>query len=303
MKVSVCVPTVGREYAYDTFRSLSKQTVKPHEVVIVNQGETPFENLEAFGIPIRQIMSPEKGLSRARNVALNEFTGDWIVFIDDDEEANAEWIEQIQKLAQAYPEAGIIGGSYYPPIRHDDSASFVSRLYPHGDTLLTAENLFAPTEIPDFFLDVWGGNFAVRKDVVEAIGGFDVAMGRGSKAFNGGEDTDYLIRAVTKGFAALTSCRVVIYHTHGARPHSPDLEKELIEMATLLRWKSEQDPSTHSPAITSRLVPYGKKKAAVAALCRGVLFNDQLWRKEAHDKMLETLNREWKLENGCLVRK
>lgn len=302
-KISVAIPSIGRDTLSATLRSLSRQTMAPHEVLVVNQGPRDVEHRETWDMPIRWLHQDIKGLSRARNHALSSFTGDWIFFTDDDQEVNAEWVEQLSQLIDAYPEVSIFGGVYFAPIRHDFEASFVTQSYALGDVLINRENYLRGNVLPHIQNDIWGGNFALSRACVEKIGFYEEAMGRGSNAFSAGEDTDYMMRVISAGMLGLLSCRLIIYHTYGARPYSASLEEELIETAAVLHWKSKQPNSPVASELAERMVPYGKKKATLAKLSGGKLFKDQAQRKALFEKTTDLLNREWVLEAGYIKRK
>lgn len=303
MRISVTVPTLGKPTLWHTLRSLERQTRLPDEVVIVNQGPPDLASQLDFKLPIRVVDMNVKGLSRARNAALEVFEGDWIMSLDDDEEANAEWVEQLEKLAEAYPEADMAGGPYLPPIRHDASASFVSVLYVHGDVLVDRQTFMEPTGIPNSFNDIWGGNFALSRKLVEAVGPYDTWLGRGSGGMDAGEDTDYTVRAISKGFIGISSARMIIYHTYGARPYSPTLLKDTVEGNAVTIWKSQQPGTSILPEVAARFFPYGRKKAALAKLSGAKLFGEQAERKQLFEACLERLTREFRLENDLMVRR
>jgi len=54
-----------------------------------------------FPLPIRYVHAPAKNISLARNAALDAVNTPWLLFIDDDETADADWLEEIMALAPA----------------------------------------------------------------------------------------------------------------------------------------------------------------------------------------------------------
>lgn len=301
IRVSVAVPTLGRESLWPTLRSLERQTVRPYEVLVVNQGSDISGQLAKLDLPTRLIQTCEKGVARARNAALDEFTGDWVLFTDDDQEANAEWIEQLTALAQAFPEASLMGGVVLPPVRVMPD-EYVSECYAIGETLIDRSNHLTPSAIAGYPLDVWGGNCAFSRLCVDRVGRFDVALGRGSGYFTAGEDTDYVMRAITSGLTALLSCRLVVVHTHGARPRSNDLWEEACETSAMLVWKARHAPEIVAPELAERLFPYGRKKAALHRMTGGRAFASHGDRKRVFESALAKLDAEWTLKDGMLAR-
>lgn len=302
MRISVTIPTLGKPTLLHTLRSLERQTMRPHEVILVNQGEPGLADRLNFDLPIKVVEQSVKGLSRARNGALAVFEGDWIMSLDDDEEANAEWVEQLAVVADAYPEANFVGGPYLPPVRYDSSQGFVACLYVHGDTFIDKETYMRPTGIPDCVNDVWGGNFAFSRVLVEKVGLYDVFLGRGSGFMDAGEDTDYMVRAVSKGFNGVLTPRMIIYHTYGIRPYSPTLLKDTVEGGAVTVWKSLQPGNGIDPDVAARFFPYGRKKVVLSKLTGSKVFGEHAERKEIFEACLARLSREFKLENDLLVK-
>lgn len=302
-RISVAIPTMGRDTLMATLRSLERQTVLPHEVLIVNQGPKDLEQRASFDLPMQFLHQDARGLSRARNRALQTFSGDWVLFTDDDQEVNAEWVEQLGVLAAAYPEASIIGGAVLPPPRYNAAEEFVSQLYVHGEIVIDIENYLRPEPVPGLQNDVWGGNFALSRSCVDKVGLYDEAFGRGSGVFDVGEDTDYMMRVISAGLIGLLSCRLIIYHTYGGRPHSPQFTKDTVEMAAALLWKSRQENAPILPEVAQRLFPYGRKKELVSRFSAGKLFGEHKVRKEVFDNATEMLDRYYTLNGGLLARK
>ena len=55
---------------------------------------------------------------------------------------------------------------------------------------------------------------AMKRDVIDALGGFDTGLGPGAKA-GVGEDLDFLYRALRSGFKIVYSPDVHVFHGHG----------------------------------------------------------------------------------------
>lgn len=303
MKISVGIPTVGRDTLAHTLRSLERQTVAPHEVIIINQGDPELPARMPSLPNATFVHQPVRGLSRARNAAFDRFTGDWIAFIDDDEEANAEWIEQIGLAIAAYPQVDFLGGVYFLPVGHNRDEGFCSELYALGEQLITKETWLRTMGHPTFQRDAWGGNCMFSRKCFETVGYYDEWLGRGAPDFISGEDTDYALRSLSAGLTGLVSCRIIIYHTYGTRPYSSEMEKEHATLGAVAKWKSERDPAKVSPELAQLVFPFGKKKAGVATLTGGRVFGDHLSQKQAFDEAMALLEREYTVEAGRLQKR
>ncbi|MBW2693612.1 MAG: glycosyltransferase family 2 protein [Deltaproteobacteria bacterium] len=59
--------------------------------------------------PIRYCVEPRQNIALARNRALSEASGEWVLFIDDDEVADENWVSEYLKLAEREPCDGAFG--------------------------------------------------------------------------------------------------------------------------------------------------------------------------------------------------
>src|SRR5436190_2198533 len=97
-RVSVLIPTVDRyPYLRILLGQLRRQTVRPLEIIIIDQtaADRRQEDLfEEFGdLPLRVICQDQPGQCTSRNAGLQMACGDYILFIDDDDEVKPDLIE------------------------------------------------------------------------------------------------------------------------------------------------------------------------------------------------------------------
>jgi glycosyltransferase involved in cell wall biosynthesis len=86
--ISVVIPCYnGARYLPETLASVLRQTLPPHEVIVVDDGSTDDSAAVAasFGPPVRVLRQPNQGESVARNRGIDEARGNWIAFIDADD--------------------------------------------------------------------------------------------------------------------------------------------------------------------------------------------------------------------------
>lgn len=301
MKISVAIPTVGRDSIKATLRTLERQTYRPFEVLVINQGRPAPKEWLDFDLPLRILNQSERGVARARSCALDSFSGDWVLFTDDDQEVNAEWCEQLVKLIESYPGATFFGGSVFPPPIYDKATEFVSQLYIPGEIVLDESTYLRPFDTSGMLADLWGGNYALSRTCVDAVGTYDEFLGRGSGFCEAGEDTDFAMRAITKGFTGILSCRLIVYHTYGVRPIEENSGEEPIEVAALLAWKARRDPANVSPILASRLQAYGRKKAVLARVTGGKLYGGEAQRESVYLNMTARLDSGYRVVDGRIV--
>ncbi|MCL7764215.1 glycosyltransferase family 2 protein [Polaribacter sp. Z014] len=89
--VDVLIPTLGRkEHLYNVLKDLSKQTVLPEKVIIVEQNglESSVSELDYLNnnwpFKIDHTFIHQLGACNARNIALSKVTSNWVFFADDD---------------------------------------------------------------------------------------------------------------------------------------------------------------------------------------------------------------------------
>ena len=92
--VSVIIPTLNRyEYLRDVLLDLEKQTYKTFEVIIVDQSDDfNCDFYQNFDLEIQLIHQKEKALWLARNTAIRESKGDYMLLFDDDSRVDEDWI-------------------------------------------------------------------------------------------------------------------------------------------------------------------------------------------------------------------
>jgi glycosyltransferase involved in cell wall biosynthesis len=94
--VSVIIPTLNRyRYLKDVLKDLELQDYSNFEVIVVDQSE-PFQKdfFEEFQLNLNVIHQEEKALWLARNRAVQQSQGDYILLFDDDSRVDTDWISQ-----------------------------------------------------------------------------------------------------------------------------------------------------------------------------------------------------------------
>ena len=65
------------------------------------------------GITARIVCEPELGLYAARHRAIRETDGDWIIFVDDDNELRPDYVSEGVRFISEHPEVGCFGVSFF----------------------------------------------------------------------------------------------------------------------------------------------------------------------------------------------
>jgi len=106
--------------------SLLGQSIKPSEIVVVNNGQDQ-ETLDLLKkYPVRVIDDSTKRLSYLFNLGWRNCQNEIIAFIADDAKADKKWLENILTTLQRYPKAAAVSG---PVISTCYPAGEMHRLY------------------------------------------------------------------------------------------------------------------------------------------------------------------------------
>jgi len=120
-KISVVIPVYnGEAFISDAIQSVLKQTVRPYEVIVVNDGSVDgtAEKLALFGTRITVISIPNGGVSNARNVGIQASSGELIAFLDADDIWYEDKLERQLEVFERYPDLGFCCCDYVFLIKH-----------------------------------------------------------------------------------------------------------------------------------------------------------------------------------------
>ena len=107
-KISVIIPLYNKESAIEnTVSSVLKQTYKNFELIISDDGSTDnsssiIKRMALDDKRIKYFYKSNGGVSSARNYGLSKAVGDWVVFIDADDEMLPNNLEHLHSLVANY---------------------------------------------------------------------------------------------------------------------------------------------------------------------------------------------------------
>jgi len=106
MKISVIIPTFNRSKTiFRAIDSILKQTYKPYEIIVVDDGSTDgTKDLVINKYPsIKYFYQSNNGVSKARNKGVHESKGEWIAFLDSDDEWLPKKLQEQKKNLEQNP--------------------------------------------------------------------------------------------------------------------------------------------------------------------------------------------------------
>jgi glycosyltransferase involved in cell wall biosynthesis len=200
--ISLIVATVGRvEELGRLLASLEAQTSGDFEVIVVDQN--PDGRLLPLlaghpRLPLRHLRS-EPGLSRARNAGLRAARGDLLAIPDDDCWYPPGLLSSVGAWFGAHPAFALLSAAVRTASGAPSGPRSPARSCPCNRT-----NVWRCAVSTALFL---------RRKVADSIGEFDESLGVGSPSiYQSGEETDYILRALARGFAMWYEASLIVHH-------------------------------------------------------------------------------------------
>lgn len=222
--------------------------------------------LAAHADRIRVLHEPVQGPAAARNCGLRAATGEIVAFTDADCTVDPAWLRALVP-ALADPGVGAVGGRILSRRPCNVIEAFGERIHDHARAIHEAR--------PPYVITM---NWASRRAVLEALGGFNAALPRSS-------DVDGSYRLLAAGYRLAYAPRAVVYHRNERTPwglvhegyvhavHAPRvraLHAELLQTAQ--RTPAAPRPSDIAPSLPHwtdplwwRLFKFGKRLGSLHA--------------------------------------
>lgn len=167
---SVVIPLYNKaSYIVDTVNSVLNQTYQDFEIVVVDDGSVDdgVARLETIqDTRIRLIRQENQGVSVARNTGVWNAEGEYIAFLDADDNWNSDYLSEIAKIIKDYPQADIFVTGYNVLMADGKvNASNPEATGQYG-TISYWESL---KQGYDF---VWTSATVIRRSAIIAVGGF-----------------------------------------------------------------------------------------------------------------------------------
>lgn len=178
-----------------------------HEIIVIDNNSTDDTSfvVKSFDekVPLKYFLETQQGLSHARNRGLTEAKGKILVFLDDDIDLDKNYFQCCDRLFEN-TNINIIGGKVLPyrvsiPQWLPQKYYYLASVFDLGDNELQVDK-------------VMGANYAMRESVAVKVGEYNPLLGRKGNSLMGGEEVDYLNRAIENGFTILYSPDLVVYH-------------------------------------------------------------------------------------------
>lgn len=199
--------------------SLDSGALGSFEILVVDNASATDEtrSIVQRWPAVRYVREPLPGLNFARNLALREARGDFVAFLDDDVIVDSGWLRALSEAWLEYPQAALFTGQVLPlELETPAQLLFEQR---GGFRRGFGRAVFGRSRAGDRFypckVDIFGtgANMALRRNAVQALGGFDEALDTGP-ALPGGGDLDVFYRIVRAGHQVVYDPGYLVFHEH-----------------------------------------------------------------------------------------
>ena len=196
-RISVVVCTYnGSGTILDCLRGIQRLDYPAIEVIIVDDGSTDDTARFARQFPFKVISISHLGLSTARNVGLQNASGEIVAYIDDDAWPDPNWLTYLALTFRDETCAGAGGPNNRPP--GESMVSDCAADSPGGPIHVMLTDVEAE-HLP-------GCNMAFRREALVAVGGFNPVF------HTAGDDVDLCWRMQSAGLKLVFSPAAVVWH-------------------------------------------------------------------------------------------
>jgi glycosyltransferase involved in cell wall biosynthesis len=174
--------------------------------------ETVGSRSGRYPVDLQYLFEPRQGKSHALNTGLAAATAAIVVFTDDDVQMTEHWVEQACRPMLDDPSIAYTGGPVRP-IWERPSPAWLDQA--RGD-------LWGTLAILDYGPERFvfeerqrvplGANMAVRRSLIDRIGGFDPELGRRGNSLLGQEQAEFFCRSRASGARGLYEPAMELHH-------------------------------------------------------------------------------------------
>lgn len=207
--ISIVLPTLNRTtFLTDTLDCLVVQEFTyPFEILVVDQSDTYNHAMDEYQWKYPFIkyfhITFFKGLPEARNFGWTHAHYDYILYLDDDISCDNNLLEQHYKYI-TQEGIGVVAGGITEKYKKESDGKTGSFNY----WTATPERGFNKKGIMPVD-HAGGGNFSIKKPVMEQVGGVDENLSKGAALF---EETDLCLRVKEAGYKIFYNYDAHVYH-------------------------------------------------------------------------------------------
>ena len=210
-KINIIVCTYNREKMLsNALKSLAEQETDgmfEYDIFVVDDNSTDntpdvVSHFADFSdVAVTYVKGSGEGIAKARNRGIDASAGDYVVFFDDDQVAEPDWLKEMF-ITMKETGACCVGGIRLLKLPHRE----LSKLAPitrrilgeidFGDAVRKSKRKEFPA----------AGNIMIKRSVFNVVGKFDDSL------VKGGEDIEFARQVRLSGFEAWYTPKSIVYH-------------------------------------------------------------------------------------------
>lgn len=217
-RITVAIPCFNHgEFLTETLDSVAAQTFDDYEIIVVNDGSFDGATLELLATldypKTRVITTANRGVSAARNRAITEALGEYILPLDADDKIAPTYLKEAVTILDEQPDVVLV---YSDQMMFGEKEGLLS-LPSYDRRRLLVENLIHASAI-------------YRKSVWEEVGGYSESMNRGW------EDWDFWISVSAQNSRVVKLEETLFYYRirSSSRDNSMGLSSKMAMYGTLI---------------------------------------------------------------------
>ena len=213
--VSVVVCTRNRtDQLRSCLETLLALDVNPREIVVVDNCPSDDSTRRLCAeLPVRYVLEPDPGQSRARNRGILETTGEFVAFTDDDCLVDRGWLD---KLADKFADPLVMAVTgYVGPAELETSSQVMFELHGGFQRGLDERIFDATTMSPvrNAGRVGAGANMIIRREAFDRVGLFAEDLGPGTAA-RASDETYLFYRLLARGNRIVFDPERIVWHRH-----------------------------------------------------------------------------------------
>jgi glycosyltransferase involved in cell wall biosynthesis len=203
---SLVIPTHNRAHLIKrALRSVEKQSLPAFEIVVIDDGSSDgtADVLASYRCDNLVVVRNARagGVSAARNKGIGVARGEFVVFLDDDDELRPCALEELHAQVVAFPDVDFLWGARQIHVKDDKGREAAIRQdqFDHVHSRYLRGRDFLP-----FILHIATNSaFTVRRSVFSSVGGFDETL-------RVSEDRDLFLRLAIADLNGIAIAKTVI---------------------------------------------------------------------------------------------
>jgi GT2 family glycosyltransferase len=214
--VAVIIPNWnGKKWLEICLNSLFKQTYHAFEIVVVDNGSTD-DSISYIDQHFPQVkvvaLRNNKGFAAAINAGVRSVKTDYVAFLNNDTEADPDWLNELMTCAQRNPEIASFCSKLlnYDDRKKIDGVGIQINEVGQARSIGWEEKDVGQFEKERLIFGATGGAALFKREIFLKVGGFD------EHYFMYSEEVDWAFRAQFLGYKSLYSPKAIIYHKHKA---------------------------------------------------------------------------------------